>query len=157
MRLYLARHGEALPKHIDPQAPLSDTGRWEAETIAGFLADSHVRYEAIFHSGKTRARQTAEIFAQTAAEGPKPEQLDSIDPMDPPEHLLPTIAGWRQNTLVVGHNPFMGHLLGLLLGGHGAPALAEFSTCSVACLQRGSAGVWTLRWMVSPELFLGRG
>lgn len=157
MRIYLARHGMAVPGHIDPASPLSDEGKEQVEAIGKFLAQSGVSFTRVFHSGKTRARQTAEILARATGSEASPEHMPGLSPMDPVEPVLLEMNTWTQPALVTGHLPFMGNMLDLMLAGRAAGALAEFFTGSMACLEKQPAGGWTLRWMISPELFTGLG
>ena len=60
--LYLVHHAEAAESHVDPQRPLTEAGRRHAERLAGEAARRGVRPAAVWHSGKLRARQTAEIL-----------------------------------------------------------------------------------------------
>jgi phosphohistidine phosphatase len=57
MKLYLVQHGDALPKDIDPDRPLSNVGHAEVGLLAELLA-GHMNISRVLHSGKTRARQT---------------------------------------------------------------------------------------------------
>ena len=50
MKLYLMRHGSALPSHLDTRRPLSDGGRDEVEAMARFLAGAGVRPARIIHA-----------------------------------------------------------------------------------------------------------
>ncbi len=65
MELILVRHGDALSKAQDPQRPLSDRGRAGAQSAAEAAKGLELAPIAIFHSGKLRAAQTAEILAAT--------------------------------------------------------------------------------------------
>lgn len=60
MRLYLVQHGQAFPATEHPDRPLTDLGQREVETVAALLARGQSCLARIVHSGKTRARQTAE-------------------------------------------------------------------------------------------------
>lgn len=62
MFVYLGQHGEAEREEVDPARPLTEKGRNDVRKVALFTAGAHVRVERIFHSGKLRARQTAEIL-----------------------------------------------------------------------------------------------
>ena len=155
MRLYLARHGEAVPGHIDPDSPLTAAGKADVERVGRLMAEAMAIFKSVKHSGKTRARQTAEILAAIAGGKAAVERMDGITPMDPPEPVAARIETWTEDTLLVAHLPFVGRLFGLLAaGGDGAGSMAEFAPGSVACLQRMGGGRWSLRWMISPELFL---
>jgi len=152
MKLYLARHGEAVPKHVDPDAPLSDVGRKGVELTATFLANSLASFDKIYHSGKTRARQTAQIYSEAFGGKTPIEKMDGLNPMDPPEYILPTVNQWQSNTLIVGHLPFMGILTDLILAGSNSSGIAEFETGTVVCLQRRGSGMWSMKWMITPTL-----
>ena len=62
MKLYLVHHGDAVPPDVDPQRPLSAEGRVGVEQVAGAAAQRAVKPAVVWHSGKLRARQTAEAF-----------------------------------------------------------------------------------------------
>jgi len=63
MRLYLVQHGKAKSKDEDPDRPLTDQGRNDIKKVAVFLAENAgLKVTSIYHSGKTRARQTAEVL-----------------------------------------------------------------------------------------------
>jgi phosphohistidine phosphatase len=64
MALYLIQHGKSLPKDQDPDQGLSEDGITETERIAHQAQNDGVKVSQIRHSVKTRARQTAEIFAR---------------------------------------------------------------------------------------------
>ncbi|MEQ1910662.1 MAG: histidine phosphatase family protein, partial [Vicinamibacterales bacterium] len=62
LRLYLAHHGDAVGPGVDIRRPLSDAGRADTERVAAAAAARGAKPIVIWHSGKLRARQTAEIF-----------------------------------------------------------------------------------------------
>jgi len=64
MPLFLVQHGKNLPKEQDPEKGLSEEGKNEVERIAALAVRYGVSVSAIKHSGKKRARETAEIFAR---------------------------------------------------------------------------------------------
>ena len=66
-RIYLAQHGLAVDKSIDPERPLSEQGVTQTQAIAEQLHHAGISIARIFHSGKLRAQQTAEIFASILA------------------------------------------------------------------------------------------
>ena len=63
-KVVLVRHGDAVSKLEDPGRPLSELGREHAESTAVWLAGLRLELDELRHSGKERARQTAEIFAR---------------------------------------------------------------------------------------------
>ena len=64
MNIYLAQHGEAKSEKEDLQRPLTDKGREEVESVARYVAGCEIEVAEILHSGRLRAKQTAELFAQ---------------------------------------------------------------------------------------------
>jgi phosphohistidine phosphatase len=152
MKLYLVQHGDALSKETDPDRPLSPRGEADVRGLADFLGKAGIPVEQVFHSGKTRAAQTADLLAATLCPGAAPETLGGIDPKDPPHGLLTTASKWNRDTLVVGHLPFMAKAVSLLLTGDGEAASIRFRPGSIACLERDEEGAWGLAWMVRPEL-----
>lgn len=60
---FLVQHGKSLAKEQDPEQGLSEEGIADTERIAGVAKGYGIRPTCIAHSGKKRARQTAEIFA----------------------------------------------------------------------------------------------
>lgn len=154
MKLYLVQHGEAVAKDIDPERPLSERGVRDVMAIAGVLRDAGVRIERTWHSGKSRAEQTAKILARAIAPAATIEQVDGISPNDPVTVFAEDADVWDQDTLVVGHLPFMARLASLLTTGDPEQELVSYTPGSVACLERFDTQ-WILLWMLRPELFAG--
>ncbi len=152
MRVYLVQHGEAHAEAVSPERALTPRGRSDVERIAALLANGGVRVAKVFHSGKTRARQTAELLATRLAPGVTSEALDGINPDDPVEPMADRLRGWSEDALVAEHQPFMGKLVSLLVAGRSEPPLVAYQQGSVVCLERDMAGRWVLAWMVRPEL-----
>ncbi len=152
MRLYLVRHGHALPGEADPEPSLSARGHSEVERVAAFLGRAGIRVRTLAHSGKTRARQTAELLApRIAAEGCI-EGRTGMDPLDPTGPLADEAETWKEDVMLVGHLPFMGKLAARLIADGDERELLAFRTGSVACLEKKGATSWTLVWMLGPEL-----
>ncbi len=152
MKLYLVQHGEALPKEVDPERPLSDRGRQDAERLAGFLAGRGVRASRVWHSGKTRARQTAELLAAAVAPGAEAEARAGLAPNDPAEAFVETLAAWREDAMVVGHLPFMARLVTRLVTRSDDGRTVAYLPGSLVCLERDEEGSWAIAWMLRPEL-----
>jgi phosphohistidine phosphatase len=152
VRLLLVQHGDALPKEVDPDRALSARGRADVERVAAFLGRAGVRVGSVLHSGKTRARQTAEILAAAVAAGKPIEARGAMDPLDPPRPVAEWIAGSSQDAMLVGHLPFMAKLASRLIAGSENANALLFSPGCVACLERTEEKGWTLAWMIRPEL-----
>jgi broad specificity phosphatase PhoE len=68
-RLILIQHAEAVEEEVDVTRPISDKGREDATKMTKYMAGSNLKFtpggarvDALLHSGKLRAEQTAEIF-----------------------------------------------------------------------------------------------
>ena len=153
MRLYLVQHGEALPKERDPDRPLSGPGRADVERLADFLAKRGVRAQRVLHSGKTRARQTAELLAR--ALGGACEGRSGLAPNDPTGDVVQEASDWTDDVVLVGHLPFMGRLAARLVAGREDACVAAFRPGGMLCLERGEEGGWEIAWMLRPELTSG--
>jgi phosphohistidine phosphatase len=152
MRLYLVQHGEAVPKEVSPDRPLSDRGGRDIEALAGFLADRDVRVSRVWHSGKTRARQTAELLAAAVAPGMKTEARAGLAPNDPTEVFAEKLATWREDAMVVGHLPFMARLVTRFVAKNHDGTAVAYRPGSLVCLERDGDGAWAIVWMLRPEL-----
>jgi phosphohistidine phosphatase len=156
MKLYLMQHGEAEAEEVDPERPLSARGRQEVQAMAALLAASGVQVERVWHSGKLRAVQTAQILAGKLLPAGKAESIDGIRPNDPVEAFVADADVWELDTLVVGHLPFMSRLVAQLVLADPRREVVNYLPGSVVCLERRAADAWVLDWMVRPDV-LARG
>jgi len=152
VRIYLVQHGDAQPEAVSAERELTPQGRVDVGRLADFLGARGVRVVRIAHSGKTRAQQTAEILAARLAPQLEPETLAGLNPNDPVAPVAARARGWTEDTLLAGHQPFMGRLATLLVAGREEPPVVAFQPGSIACLERDAAGQWRLAWMLRPEL-----
>jgi len=151
MQLYLVQHGEALSKDIDPDRALSEAGRKDVQRLASFLAGK-VRVARVLHSGKTRARQTAETLATALASGRDAEQFGGLSPNDPVELFVRHAQEWSEDLIIVGHLPFMGKLVARLATGTDERSIVAYRPGSIVCLESGEGPDWQVQWMIRPEL-----
>ncbi|PLX54340.1 MAG: phosphohistidine phosphatase SixA, partial [Desulfobacteraceae bacterium] len=82
MALFLVQHCKSLPKDKDPKKGLSQEGIAETERIAQVAKGYAVGVSKITHSGKTRARQTAEIFEAALKLPGGIHESSGLSPMD---------------------------------------------------------------------------
>ncbi len=151
MKLYLVQHGEALPKDVDPGRPLSNVGHAEVGLMAELLA-GHMKVSRVVHSGKERARQSAEIFTAIIAGEFPVEAISGINPNDPVEDFATQLTHWKEDVLVVGHLPFMAKLVSLLVSGSPDADIVAYTPGSIVCLESADCKHWQIQWMVRPEL-----
>jgi phosphohistidine phosphatase len=153
MRIYLVQHGESKSEEEDPQRHLTDRGIQEVQRVARFLRPLELVVDTVWHSGKTRAHQTAELLAevlrarlvQRAGLGPK-------DQVAATKEALQQIGG---NLMIVGHLPFLGKLAALLVTSREENEIVEFQFGSVLCLECPDHVKWKVAWMITPALLHG--
>jgi phosphohistidine phosphatase len=112
--LFLVHHADAVDPVIDPQRPLSTEGRVHAGQLARKLADRGVKPVAIWHSGKLRARQTAEAMWRACNPVADLSAIRGLQPTDPPEWIKDRMAGEPRDVMLVGHMPSLPRILQLL-------------------------------------------
>ena len=156
MRLYLVRHGDAVSSEVDSARPLSNRGRREVQRVASFLVRGGVRPGGIRHSGKRRAEQTAELLADALGATRNLEKLAGLDPHDSPDDFAAILSDWTEDTMVVGHLPFLEKLVSRLLVGDENASIVSFSPATIVCLEHAEEGGWYVLWMVRPELLHDR-
>jgi len=149
MKLYLVQHGMALPKEVDPDRSLSDDGRDEVEKVAHFLQKAGVIVPKIYHSGKTRAAQTARILAGRLSAG-NVEYQPGMGPGDDVADFARIIEG-NGDALYVGHLPHLGKLASLLTTGDEQNDVAEIVNVGVLCLGSCADG-YRIEWYITPPL-----
>ena len=154
MKLYLAQHGAACAKAVDPERPLTEEGRADIRRLAAFLGQSGVRVGRVIHSGKLRAEQTAWCLADALAPGVELESSGIINPNDNPKAFDWQSGSWDHDTLVVGHLPFMARLVAHLVGGDENRTVVAFQPGSMVCLEREDGEDWRINWMLRPELLV---
>lgn len=146
MKLYLMRHGQAANPQDDPQQGLTPDGRIAIEQLAQRLAQQGVSFTQVFHSEKTRARQTADIMAHGIAPAVSPQQRPGLKPNDDPRPLITELENWQDDTLITSHLPYVPNLLSLLTGDLQSIVLTPGT---VVCLVKEDNG-WRIEWVESP-------
>jgi len=146
MRVFLVQHAEANSDEIDPGRHLTEKGIEDAKKLAGFLKSFKILPSAIWHSGKTRSEETAQLIASVY-----PEKVDLIEKrgMAPNDHPKSISEHLEHELLIVGHLPFLSKLASGLLTGHEKANILSFQHgCCVALGKEGRH--WSVLWMVDP-------
>jgi phosphohistidine phosphatase len=122
--LLLVHHGSAVGPEVDSMRPLSSIGRAATERLAAAAAVRGVRPHAIWHSGKLRARQTAELFWKACNPLASFSAEKGLQPDDPPRWMRDQLAGETRSILIAGHMPSLSRLLASLVGeGYGSGSI----------------------------------
>jgi|TARA_R110002167_G_scaffold86945_1_gene235225 phosphohistidine phosphatase len=157
MRLYLVRHGLALTKDENPDRPLSEQGQKDVKRMASFLGRAGVRVPRVIHSEILRAQQTALYLSTVIGPGRIVEEMRDLKPSSRLDSLVEAAAVWTEDTMVVGHDPFMSRITSFFTAGDASAGVIAFDPGSVVCLERDpiiteSGGHWTILWHMSPVL-----
>jgi phosphohistidine phosphatase len=142
--IYLVHHAEAAAPDIDPQRPLTTAGKAHAEKLATAAAGRGVKPQVICHSGKLRARQTAEAFWRRCNPFAVLTAQRGLQPTDPPQTINLLLAGEELDLMVVGHMPNLPRILALLTN---RPEASEqsFPEHGMIALEKTQDG-WVERW-----------
>ncbi len=152
MALYLVQHGKSLPKDADPEKGLSEEGQSEVEMIAAVARGYGVAVAGISHSGKKRARQTAEIFATALDAKDRVTQRSDINPLDDVTAVAQGVSA-DENQMLVGHLPFMERLTAYLITGSIDRPVFKFQNGGIVCLdQDPEARFWFIKWTLMPHI-----
>ena len=147
MRLYLVRHGKALPNQTDSIRPLSEVGIKQTQHIAALLGSSGlIKVPRIYHSAYLRSKQTAEIFASHLTPTPALELMENITPYDSPEPCLNILNNLKEDTILVGHQPHLSIIALMLLTPEESNMEILFDYTTVICLQK----IAPEKWCIAP-------
>ena len=143
--IYLVHHGEAVPPSVDAQRPLTAAGRAAVERLAREAAGRGVSPVEIWHSGKLRARQTAEAYWRACNPLAEFTATRWAQPGDPPR-LADLLEVETRDVMLVGHMPHLDRLLRRLLGDD--EGLPPFPVNGLVALERVDEA-WVERWRLA--------
>ena len=152
MRIYLVQHGKAKPKDEDSDRHLTDNGLQETRKIAEFIRPLGLSVMAVWHSGKPRAVQTAEIFASAMKSEADLIHQHGLAPNDPVKPVIKEIKQAQRDLMIVGHMPFLDKLASKMLVGDEEMEVVAFKNSGIVCLDGDSDREWRLAWIITPDL-----
>jgi len=141
-------HGDAVGPEFDPRRPLSPVGRAAVDRLAALTAKRGARPDVVWHSGKLRARQTAEALWRACNALAEFAATKDLQPDDPPAWMRDRLRAEPRDIMIVGHFPHLPRLLASLLGEQeGAPG--EFPPHGIVALETVDDGVsWKEVWRI---------
>ncbi|MDB4955540.1 MAG: protein phosphatase [Myxococcales bacterium] len=137
MRIYLVRHGDAVPEEdagSDRDRWLSPRGREGARILGRILREQHVEPDAIVCSPLPRAAQTAELVAAGLDYLGVICSLRCLEPSAQPRVAGDAIMRAGRAVVVVGHEPSISALAAHLLG---AVSVQPFRTAQCCAIEDG--------------------
>jgi phosphohistidine phosphatase len=151
MNLYLLRHGKAARPDADHPRSLTARGKAEVALIAGHFKKQHLQINHLWHSPKTRAIQTAEIFLKiTGDSGVKVEEKKGLKPEGDAREIFEEINLHRKGSLmVVTHLPIIEDIARLLTADSTRAEIA-FPTAGLAAFEKTGEN-WKWLWSLDPS------
>lgn len=119
--------------------------------MARHAATLRLEVAEIRHSGKLRARQTAEIMAEHLSPRHGVRETEGLGPNDDPEKARAELEAARQPLMFVGHLPHLSRLASALLIGEARRDIIKFEAGAIVCLDRADVS-FRLLWILTPEL-----
>ena len=162
MNLYFMRHGIALPADNpsvanDADRPLTQKGIKRLRKAARGVRRLKISFDVILTSPAVRARQTADILAETLGAEDLVKEISSLAPESHVNHLLSDLTRYQnqQHILLVGHEPLLSNALSVLLAGPPANrATFEFKKGALCCIELdrlSPPGLCKLHWFLAPK------
>lgn len=137
MRIFLVRHGDAVPQEdagSDRDRWLSAKGREHVRVLGRLLREQGAFPETILCSPLPRAVQTAELLAQALDYLGVVTSLRCLEPSAQPHVAGNEIRAAASPVLVVSHEPAISSLGAFLLG---LPAFPQFRTAQCCGFENG--------------------
>jgi len=153
MKLYLIQHGEAKSEVEDPERSLTPRGEKEVMSVSKVASGLHIMPSKVYHSGKLRAEQTAEIIS-SALKIPDPS-VQSVRGLNPNDDIRPwteRISKEKEDLMLVGHLPSLEKLTSFLLCGDENARLVLIRYGAIVCLDQKEDKGWAVRWVLTPEI-----
>src|SRR5207245_6830766 len=128
---------------VDPERHLTARGADEVRRIAMAAVEQlDLRPAQVVHSGKARARQTAEIWAGLVDAAVA--EADGLAPNDDPATWAARLDAEADDVMLVGHLPHLEHLAALLVTRSEEGGVAGFPAGRLVGLERTDDG-----WVVT--------
>ena len=134
MKIYLVRHGEAVPEDdagSDRDRWLNAKGRESARVLGRLLRENGVEPDAIVCSPLPRAVQTAELLAQSMDYFGVLRSLRPLEPSAQPRVAATEVLAAGLSVIVVGHEPSISGLGAFLLGRPSFPPFRTAQCCAI--------------------------
>lgn len=145
------RHGEAQSVTQDSERPLTTKGQQDACAVGEYLSACQIDISQIMHSPRLRARQTAQCVAKAMPSARVVEATVGLDESDTLEFILDEMPAWHEDTLLVGHLPFLSQLTSQLVLAQPDLPIVSFQPATVICLELHQAQRWIIKGMLTPS------
>lgn len=156
--LYLVRHAIAAERGDewpdDSKRPLTERGIARFRECAKGLAALDAAIDEIFTSPLIRAKQTAELLAESVTGKPTIKILDALAPDHTATVVMSQLAklAKRRRIALVGHEPDLGELAAHLLGAQRAVPFKKGGICRIDVETLTSRRAGSLIWFATPKM-----
>jgi phosphohistidine phosphatase len=158
LELYLVRHGIAAergPEYPDDsKRPLTSRGIAALRKEAKALNRLGVSFDVIITSPFARARQTADVLAESLSGKPAVVTSDALVPAGTPAAVIQEIVRHQRKARIalVGHEPNLGELAGRLIGARSPITFKKGGICRMDFDVLPPKALGQLRWLLPPRL-----
>ena len=143
MKIFFVHHADAVGPDVDSQRPLSALGRRQAAALAAQLKAAGCAPAVIWHSGKLRARETAEAMLRVCNPFAEFKMVRGLRPEDPAEWMRDVLNAESRDVMVVGHMPSLP-----AIAAEFALGLNRFPLHGAVAVERKESGGWE-----APQVF----
>jgi len=163
MNIYLLRHAiavePALPDHgNDRERPLTARGKARMRRIARAMKALGLSFDVILSSSYVRARETAEIVADTLGMEGRLKCVESLTPRGSRQAVISEIRaehGDANALLLIGHEPFLSNLISTLVSGDSTNSmeinLKRGGLCNLSVETLTYSRCARLEWLLAPR------
>ena len=162
MNIFILRHGIAVERGTegfekDSERPLTTKGKRQLRKSAEAMKRMKLRFDLILSSPYERARDTAEIVADELKLKKRLRLSDTLKSESNPETMIEEISQLKpmpENLLLVGHEPYLTHLISRLVSANGDLAIdfKKGGLCKLEVEKLNGAAHAQLAWLLTPKL-----
>jgi len=161
MKIHVLRHGIAVMRgefnvEKDSGRPLTPKGKLQLRQTGATMKKMGLRFDLILSSPYVRAKQTAEIVAESLKLKKRLKFSDALVPDGDSENLIRQLNESKpapEKVLLVGHEPYSSRLISLLTTGR-EDLMMDFKKGGLCKLEIGKLShgrCGTLVWLLTPK------
>ena len=161
MQIYVLRHGIAVMRDDlevknDAERQLTPKGKRQLRQIAAAMKTMGLRFDLILSSPYLRAKQTAEIVAESLKLKRQLRFSGTLVPDGSPTNLIRQLDELKpapEHILLVGHEPYLSRLISFLTTG-GVDLMMDFKKgglCKLEVEKFSYDRCATLAWLLTPK------
>jgi phosphohistidine phosphatase len=161
MKIHVLRHGIAVVRgdldvENDSERQLTLKGKRQLWQTAAAMKTMGLRFDLILSSPYLRAKQTAEIIAESLKLKKQLGFANALAPDGSPKNLIGQLNELKpapENVLLVGHEPYLSCLISLLTTG-GTDLMMDFKKSGLCKLETETLShdrCATLVWLLTPK------